>query len=59
MSSMNMVAAYLSWFKLLDVTLQEWECSSVQATSVKSTQGFSRHSESCLVVGVAFMRKLI
>ncbi len=49
MSSTNMVAANLSWFKLLDVTPQEWEPLSVQATSVKSTQGSSRYSESCLV----------
>ncbi len=51
MSLTNMVAAYLSWFKLSDVTPQEWEPSSVQGTSVKSTQGSSRHSESCLVAG--------
>ncbi len=51
MSSMNMVAACLLWFKLLDVIQSEWEPSSVQATSVKSTQASSRHSESCAVAG--------
>ncbi len=64
MSSTNMVAAYLSWFKLSDVTPQEWEPSLSKLPQWRAPRvpvGTLNHVllQEVGGGGVAFMLKLI